>query len=260
MRLWGQTAERPPGWVAAADPVYLEARLDHLVLHTLSGPELPEADVREIFDYLQRRLSVEGHCGFAGIGTFGYLHCDRGMTTAGASPALAAGDSPGRFLPEGARAATYHRLQGEVQMCLHEWDVNERRARAGLRPVNALWFWGGGVAPQRATLPLPPLYADDPLFRGYWHSVSAKVADWPADPEACLEASPGGFVAITPETGCAAEGARLDDYLRVLHRMLRRGRLRTLTLLFRDGLRADLRRSDRLRLWRRGPEFPGPAL
>jgi hypothetical protein len=259
LRLWGQTGARPAGWIAAADPVWLEARLDHLFLHALSVAELPVADVREIFDHLQRTLADEGRCAFAAIETLGYLYCNQGMMTASASPLIAQGDSPGRFMPQGERAAAHDRLQSEVEMCLHESDVNERRARAGLRPINALWLWGGGAAPQPSTLALPPLYAGDPLFRGCWLSASAPVADWPADLDACLEASPDGFVAVTPAVGLTDEAALLDGYLRVLHRMLLKGRLRTMTLLFRDGLRADLRRSDMLRLWRRGLELPRPT-
>ena len=33
LRMWGQTGDRPTTWIAAADPVYLEPRLDHLCLH-----------------------------------------------------------------------------------------------------------------------------------------------------------------------------------------------------------------------------------
>ena len=30
LRMWGQTGERPTVWIAAADPVYLEPRLDQV--------------------------------------------------------------------------------------------------------------------------------------------------------------------------------------------------------------------------------------
>ena len=40
LRMWGQTGDRPTVWVAAADPVYLEPRLDHLCLHALDDEQL----------------------------------------------------------------------------------------------------------------------------------------------------------------------------------------------------------------------------
>jgi hypothetical protein len=250
LRLWGQTGARPHGWVAAADPVYLEARLDHLSLHPLPPSELPAADVSEIFDYLQDVLGIDGHSTFASVGTCGYLHYDRPLATAEMSPVVARGETPGEYLPQGDQAKAYDRLQSEVQMCLHESVVNERRARTGLRPVNALWLWGGGVAAASSPTVLPPLYADDPLMTGYWLSRAGAVSPWPGNLEACLQGSAHGFVAIFPEASPDA-GSGGDPPPGELRRMLRRGGLRGLTLLFRDGLRADVRRWDALRFWHR---------
>jgi len=254
LRLWGQTGEKPAGWHAAADPVCLEAGLNRLYLRVLSGPELPEHDVAEIFQHLQDALAADRSWSLFRRGTCGYLQSDQAMSTASASPQVAQGDSPGDFLPEGEQARAHDRLQGEVQMCLHENAVNRRRERAGMHPVNALWFWGGGTAPGQSTTALPPLYADDPLFTGYWLSRSAQAAPWPEDFDACLEASPQGFVAVAPTAEPAGEAGDSGAGLRVLFRMLEEGRLRRLTLLFPDGLRADCRRSDRLRWWRRDLE------
>ena len=249
LRLWGQRGERPAGWVAAADPVYMEARLDHLFLHALPASELPEADVREIFGYLQDVLGFEASSAFSSVGCFGYLHRDQSMMTASVSPSVAQGDAPGDYMPAGTQAKQHDRLQGEVQMCLYESVVNERRTTAGLRPINALWLWGGGEARLCSSV-LPPLYADDPLMTGYWLSAAAPAVPWPGNLEACLHASPGGFVAVVPDEGDADGSTTVEASLSALRRMVQRGRLRSLTLLFRDGLHADVGRWDALRFWR----------
>ena len=44
LRMWGQTGDRPTVWLAAADPVYLEPRLDHLCLHALDDDAMPTAN------------------------------------------------------------------------------------------------------------------------------------------------------------------------------------------------------------------------
>jgi hypothetical protein len=249
LRLWGQTGERPSGWIAAADPVHLEARLDHLSLHPLPG--LSASEVGEIFGYLQESLA-EGPVEFTSLDDFGYIRGQQPMSTASASPELAQGSSPEAFLPPATEARAHDRLQGEIQMCLHEAGFNRRRAGAGLLPVNGLWLWGGGVARpgglQSSGSPLPALFADDPLFTGYWLSVSASVSGWAGDLEACLEASPDGFVAVVP----GGEEAGIDAHLSILRRMVRRGGLRGATVLFAGGLRADRGRWDALRVWRRG--------
>jgi hypothetical protein len=258
LRLWGQTGQQPVGWIAAADPVSFEARLDHLVLH--ARPELSADEVSEIFTYLQESLAAPDSVEFTSTGALGYVRRNQPMAVASVSPEVAQGSSPEGYLPPAAAAGPHDRLQGEVQMCLYEAPVNQRRAQAGMAPVNALWLWGGGVAQPLAmpTMNLPALFADDPLFRGYWRSVpaAAAVADWPGDLDACLKASPQGFVAVLPGAKQPDGAAAIDAHLSVLRRMLQRGRLRTVTVLFADGLRADRGRWDTLRLWRRDTTFP----
>jgi hypothetical protein len=257
LRLLGQTGQRPAGWVAAADPVCLDARLDHVVLRPPSAGTLAEMELSEIFKYLQRTLAAEGSPEFACVGTLGYLRCNEPMATAAASPAVAAGDSPERFMPAGELARAHDRLQSEIQLCLHEADANKRRGQAGMSPVNALWLWGGGVLPEVQTEvrnALPPLFTDDPLFKGYWLSASAPVAGWPGSLDACLQASPRGFVAVLP--GGPHEDAAAAMQLSGLRRLLRPGRLNAVTLILAGGLRVEARRWDALRFWRRNARLP----
>lgn len=251
LRLWGQTGARPEGWIAAADPVFLEARLDHVVLHKLDEADLGDAEVAGIFAHLQERLAEDGDEGFSSVGTFGYVHRRRPMEVAQASPAVAQGNFPEDFLPTGEQAKAHDRLQSEVQMCLYDSAVNQRRAVGGKPPVTALWMWGGGIAPALPMMPLPPLYANEPLCRGYWLAASAALADWTGDLESCLARSPDGFVAVLPAAAAARSGEQVDAQLSFLRRMLRRGRLRAVTLLTGGGVRVDMRRFDALRLWRR---------
>src|SRR5690606_32150356 len=250
LRLWGQTGAPPDGWIAAADPVFLEARLNHLVLHRLDEAELDEAEVASLFAHLQQHLAENGDEGFSSVGKVGYVHRRHAMEVARASPAVAEGSFPEDFLPDGERSRAHDRLQGEVQMCLYESAVNQRRTLEGKPPVTGLWMWGGGVAPAVPKRPLPPLFADEPLCRGYWLAASAAVAGWTGDLEACLARSPDGFVAVLPASAVAGSPDRIDAHLDFLRRMLRRGRLRAVTLLG-QGFRVDIGRWDALRLWRR---------
>lgn len=251
LRLWGQTGAPPEGWVAAADPVFLEARLNHVVLHKLDEADLDVAEVADIFAHLQENLAGNGDEGFSSVGKFGYVHRRRPMAVAQASPGVAQGNFPEDFLPTGEHAKAHDRLQSEVQMCLYDSAVNRRRAIAGKPPVTGLWMWGGGIAPALPMMPLPPLYANEPLCRGYWLAASAAVADWTGDLESCLSRSPDGFVAVLPAPAAAERSEQDDVHLAILRRMLRRGRLRRVTLLIGRGSRVDIGRFDALRLWRR---------
>src|SRR5690606_36367474 len=134
LRLWGQTGTPPEGWLAAADPIFLEAQLNHVVLHGLDEADLDDAEVAGLFAHLQENLG-EGGEGFSSVGKFGYIHRRCPMDVAQASPAVAQGNFPEDFLPTGEQAKAHDRLQSEVQMCLYGSAVNQRRADAGKLPV-----------------------------------------------------------------------------------------------------------------------------
>ena len=254
LRFREQRGALPEGWLAAADPVYLETRMNHLRLRAFPQDEVPASDVQAIFELLEARLGDASVATFSSSGTTGYLHLDAPIATAPVPPAGADGASPDLFLPQGPGAAGHDRLASEVQMCLYDAPVNARRASAGALPVNALWFWGGGNAPQPRKRDLPMLFAADDVLRGYWRNAMAPLEDWPGNLEACAHAAGGGFVAAIPGIPAMAE---LPVRITELRALLARGKLRRVTLLFRDGLSATLHRRDRLRFWRRPADLSG---
>lgn len=255
LRMWGQTGDQPTVWIAAADPVYLEPRLDHLRLHALRGVGIPSSDLRPLFDHLQKTLAGGRRYGFARLGSSGYLRAEQPISTAAVPAYVVDQREPGEFLPSGEHTALHRNILSEIEMALHEHEVNQRRNEEGLPPVNSLWLWGGGCAPERTTRPQPPLFADDPLLTGYWESATAVSDAWPGTFDACAAASVRGFVAVTPEADQRCE--ILCDYLQQLRDLLRSKRVSRLLLLFRDGVRADVHRSDTLKFWRRDHEILG---
>lgn len=245
LRKWGQTGERPRGWLCAADPVYLEARLDHLCLFALD--DLAADDFAVVIGALQARLASDRDYGFSCVGTSGYFASDEPLATATVSSWTAHGRRPDRFLPDGPGAAAHDRLQSELQMCLYDLELNRRREAGGNAPLNALWFWGGGAAAERRDVPLPRVFSDDAVIRGYWRSANAEPAAWPGGFADCIAEAGRTFVASPP----ARPDLPPDAYLEELRALLARGDVSGLTLLFEEGSRVDLRRRDRLRFWRR---------
>jgi hypothetical protein len=245
LRLWGQTGTRPSGWTSAADPVYLEARLDYLCLHALQ--DVTASELQALFEHLEETLARGRPYSFRCLDSYGYLESQAAMATAGVPAAAAHGRSPGDFPLDGPGLEVHDALQSELQMSLHDCAVNRRRAAAGRLPVNSLWLWGGGMAPDESAGSLPILFSDDPLVSGYWLRSSAAHAEWPGSLHACVEAA-DRFVAVPP--GIDAESATAESCLVELRDLMRRGRITQATLLFRDGLQAAIRRRDSWRVWR----------
>lgn len=253
LRMWGQTGDRPTVWIAAADPVYLEPRMDHLCLHSLQRTGIPPSDLRPLFDHLQQTLAEDQRYGFARLGACGYLRAEEPISTSMVPAYVVDQREPGAFLPTGEHTVMHRNILSEIEMALHEHDVNERRVAEGRQPVNSLWLWGGGMAPEKIIRPQPPIFTDEALLLGYWESATAVADLWPGDFAACAEASLHGFVAVTPEFDASPE--HLQQYLKELRELLRSNRVSRLILLFRDGVRADVRRSDTLKFWRRDSEL-----
>lgn len=249
LRHWGQTGHRSASWMAAADPIHLEARLRDLRIRSFLPGQIAPGEMRDLFDMLQEELGNGEHHTFAKMDAFGYLHSDSPIATATVSASVADGHVPDRFPPSGGSEKLFHQLLGELQMLLHDHEVNIARQRAGQPVINSLWFWGGGVAPEAVARPMPDLYSTNPLFNGFWASCQARFVAF-EDFADCLARSPQGFVAVAPDEP-------LDDSLSSLRKLIGFGRLRHLTLLFRDGYAASLGRFDRLRFWRRAARPPG---
>jgi hypothetical protein len=249
LRMWGQTGDRPGTWIAAADPVYMEPRLDRLFLHVLGPEDISRSEMRGLFDGLQETLGTDGALGFARLGSFGYVRATQPIVTAAIPPALVDGRNPDQSLPSSDTAADILKLISEIEMTLHGHPVNAERMACGQPPVNSLWIWGGGYAPERSSVRVPPLFADDSTLRGYWESVDGSAEAWPGTIDACLDACANGFVAVMPAD--SRDSAELQTGLLAVREALRSGRLRHAVLVSADGIRATLRRSDRLRVWRR---------
>ncbi len=253
LRFWGQTGDRPDAWIAAADPIYLEPRIDHLRLHALRRAGVSATELRTLVDHLQGTLGGEGGLGFARLGQYAYVTAERPIRTATVPAYALDGEIPTEYLPTGEGSAPHRNLISEIEMALFDIELNRERAAGGHAPVNSLWVWGGGYAPDKIVKPLPPLYSDDPLLSGFWQSRTGVAEPWCGDIGSCLEKSIAGFVATVQQTD--DEPDLLESCLNELRAALDSGRLSRLILLFHDGLRVELIKSHALRMWRRSHPF-----
>jgi hypothetical protein len=132
---------------------------------------LDEAESRTLFDATSGLFSSLGYVvrwgapqrWYVAHGSLAELPC--------ASLDRVIGRNIDRWLAADPRQRALRRLQGEVQMLLHDHPINEARQAQGLLPVNSVWLSGCGVA-QAVTGPLPMV--DDRL------RTPALVDDWAA--------------------------------------------------------------------------------
>ena len=80
------------------------------------------------------------------------------------------GKTANPYIEQSRADLPWYRLLNEMQMFMHQHEVNQRRQRRGLLPINSLWCWGGGNPPAPVDRNLA-WYCDDPLLNGFARSV-----------------------------------------------------------------------------------------
>ncbi len=160
-----------------------------------------------------------------------------------AEPAEALGADVFEHLPEGDAGRRWRALLSEAQVILHNHPANAARAAAGKPPVNSLWFWGGGVLPDRVSSPHARVQSDDEPARALAHGAAQ------------AEPLPPGYVRpaqdLLADLRPARDLAALEQaWLLPALRDIASNALDRLQLDFADGHVVDFARGQRWRFWR----------
>lgn len=179
----------PKDWVMRCDPVHLRPDLGSAYLSPGAELDLEMEDAIRLVVVLNQHLAEDGLVIEIGAADRWYLTLSHPPEVRTAPPSLIAGRGVGLFLPEETGELIWRRRFNELQMVLHDTDVNEERESRGGLPVNSVWFWGAGKLP--ASRPREPVYdnvwSDNAVAGGLnvlgWQSGSPL----PSNPRAWLE-------------------------------------------------------------------------
>ncbi len=249
------TTEATPAIWMRVDPVHLRADLKRVFLFDSGSFSLDQEQADELRASLAEVFSARG------LTLTGSKSCDHWYLQLTSLPDITThtlsevrGCDVLGFLPSGPESRWWRTLHNEVQMTLHESELNLRRARLGEMPVNAVWFWGQGCLPAAARQRWGTVCARDTLSEGLaTHSgtryVSAGdgvgrldelIRELPRDLQRLLIINP-----IAPDL----QGLE-QDWLAPLVTQLRRGRIKRLTILSEEA-EFSLSRASLACVWRR---------
>ncbi|MFT4180238.1 MAG: phosphoglycerate mutase [Thermomonas sp.] len=231
---------RLSGWLRA-DPAYIRPDINGARL--LGIGDALGIDPSDVDALLPALRPLFGDVGFpldAPVPGRWYLRLPReAKLPAFASPDDALGEDVFEHIPDGAEARRWRALASEAQVTLHNHPHNAARIAAGKPPINALWFWGGGVMPDHAACNSPTVFSDDPRLHGL-----ARIGNFTAMPVASFN----GFDADALIDLRARRDAR-ELLERWLSPVVASGG--ELTLDFADGTAFTLKPGQRWRFWRR---------
>jgi hypothetical protein len=173
-------------------------------------------------------------------------------------------------LPKGEEGRRWRALINEAQVVLHNHPVNAARVARGLPPVNSVWLWGAGALPDWVECGLGRIYSDDLLAWALGHRANVDVQPRSSFARSSSGSSVGadssangdrGKLAIADKSAPTEVPYSLLDLQDVQPAEFEQvwwpaieARLDTGTeirLAFADGQRMVLRKSHRLRFWRK---------
>ncbi len=253
---------RSPGdhaWLRA-DPVYLRADQDRLMVFSAHGLDLRVEEAAALIAELNRLLAEDGMELYAPVPERWYLRLPATPSLQTVSTLTVSGRYADAFVPRGKDAGRFSRLGTELQMLLHMSEVNARREQRGAAPINSVWFWGPGSLPKQVEGTWSRVYSNDPVVLGL--AKQAEIAAEPL-PSQLDRSGLDGSTLLTDDTAeRALASGDLDQWLRVVREleqrwlapaveMLAAGAVESL-LLSTNERAVRVKRSMLKRFWRRG--------
>lgn len=126
-------------------PAHIQIARSHLMMADTRQVALQEDDGRALFEAARSLCEEIGHELRYGDAHTWFLRADDWTGFDTASPDTVANMDLTDFMPKGAQAQAYRRLQNEVQMAWHAHPVNAAREARRLPVVNAFWVWGAAT-------------------------------------------------------------------------------------------------------------------
>jgi len=167
------------------------------------------------------------------------------------------GKSVSPYIEQSRQILPWYKLLNEIQMFLHQHEINQDRIERGLLPINSLWFWGAGKQLQGVDINLA-WYCDESLFNRFAQSLGLN----PRSLANIENLDPSGDAIITDlrliEALKLSHEAELDKLLLEIDRILLKPLLSAVerhrkTLVLKAGYEFDfeLKPAAGLKFWRR---------
>lgn len=234
-------------WVRA-DPAFVRPDINGARLLAIGEAlALDEASAESLLRALRPVFGDHGMPIEATVPSRWYLRVEPGAPLPRfAGPDEALGADLFEHLPPGDAGRRWRALLSDAQVTLHQHPLNAERGARGLAPVNSVWFWGAGRLPDHVASGCSRIASDD-------HVLAAFAALAGLSHVALPDAWPGA------DDGHAAFDLRharrwgplCSQWLEPAIADLVRGALTELRLAPDGGDGFVLRRSQRLRFWRR---------
>lgn len=257
-------------WWLRADPVHLLADQSRLLLFDSRALAIASEEAQSLVESFNALFAADGLHLEAPHPERWYLRlpADPGIRTHSLPDVV--GRDIHAFLPFGESARRWRAILNETQMLMHGSAANQVREQAGRPEINSVWFWGGGVVPNKVSAPCAQVWSDHPLAIGLARLAAVPVSRKPESAAHWLEkaAAPDTHLVLIEDLYSPALYGDAHDWSNamacvdqewftpVLH-ALKRGDIAALDIYPGDGRVFHLRASGLCRFWRRRRPLAG---
>ena len=174
---FGQSEIHKPEHLLLSQAVHLQAGLHSAVIVPIPNYTENLKDINIIINDLNELFKVDYNITAIADGLFlVQLHACSAPTH---FPHILSvlGKTANPYIEQSRQFLHWYQLLNEIQMFMHQHEINVERIRRGLLPINSLWCWGAGGLPP-AFDATPGWYCDDPVLNQFARSLELK-------PESC---------------------------------------------------------------------------
>lgn len=201
-------------------PAHIQVSSTHPSLADPRALRLADADARALYGAARPYFEELGKTLLYGAPDLWFLRADDWAELSTASPDSVINQNLGDWLPEGACARDYRRLQNEIQMLWHQHPVNAAREARGLPAVNSYWCWGGADAGVPVPVPVPVPAATGFAVSGGPSWMEALAApDLRVTSVAQLLARPGATTVMAAELIAPAQASEWAEWIAIVQQL-----------------------------------------
>jgi hypothetical protein len=257
--------KRPQGFWLRADPVHLHADKKSLSLLDASNFPLTQHDALALAACLQQSFNEIGWELEVPVPTRWYVKTNSLPSIQTTELQEVTGQDISQYLPTGDDSAVWRRLMNELQMLLHDADINQLRQERGELPVNSLWLWGSGQLPSLLERRWSRVYSDDNTTMGLSMLSNTPCLPLPLSAEEIFsdkeERAKILIVMSEFQTAMLQRQLRSEqihlfetNWCIYLLNQIQRGRLNSLTIITRSR-KFEIKKSSLLKIWKRTKMF-----
>lgn len=163
-----------------ADPVHLQADMDHAILTSSADLEIKDDESSALCETLNQHFEQDG-LRFLILNKEQWFVASKHGISMNTTPLV---DATGRninfILPQGEDSARWKQVLTEAQMLMHSHAVNTARENSGLASINSLWFHGCGDLAEFPDNEVKVICSQSDMFKGLASHIRCDYMDKPA--------------------------------------------------------------------------------